>query len=41
MCDYRQDAGSVVAEQNDRKWLCSADRPTISDLACFPYVGGA
>jgi glutathione S-transferase len=22
----------------DRHWLC-ADRPTIADLACFPYVG--
>ena len=22
----------------DRRWLC-LDRPTIADIACFPYVG--
>jgi glutathione S-transferase len=26
------------AEQAGQRWLCSAERPTIADLACFPYV---
>jgi glutathione S-transferase len=26
------------AEQAGEKWLCGADRPSIADLACFPYV---
>jgi glutathione S-transferase len=26
------------AEQAQQRWLCSADHPTIADLACFPYV---
>jgi glutathione S-transferase len=26
------------AEQEGQKWLCSAEHPTIADLACFPYV---
>jgi glutathione S-transferase len=26
------------AEQEGHGWLCSNDRPTIADLACFPYV---
>ncbi|CAM5768138.1 Gst12 glutathione-S-transferase [Labrys miyagiensis] len=25
-------------EQEGRDWICSAPRPTIADIACFPYV---
>jgi glutathione S-transferase len=26
------------AEQEGQRWLCSAEHPTIADVACFPYV---
>jgi glutathione S-transferase len=26
------------AEQGGQPWLCSAEHPTIADLACFPYI---
>jgi glutathione S-transferase len=26
------------AEQEGERWLCSAEHPTIADIACFPYV---
>ena len=25
-------------EQEGRDWICSADHPTLADIACFPYV---
>lgn len=25
-------------EQLERDWLCSAQQPTVADIACFPYV---
>ena len=25
-------------EQEGREWLCAPDKPTIADIACFPYV---
>lgn len=27
-----------LREQDQKTWLCSADCPTIADIACFPYV---
>ena len=26
------------AEQEGQPWICSVERPTIADIACFPYV---
>lgn len=26
------------AEQSGQNWICPGDRPTIADIACFPYV---
>ena len=25
-------------EQEGRQWICAAGRPTIADIACFPYI---
>jgi glutathione S-transferase len=25
-------------EQEGREWICPASRPTIADIACFPYI---
>ncbi|OMQ34456.1 glutathione S-transferase [Ensifer sp. 1H6] len=25
-------------ERQGRQWICSASRPTIADIACFPYI---
>lgn len=25
-------------EQEGREWMCSADHPTVADIACFPYI---
>lgn len=25
-------------EQEGREWICSAPRPTVADIACFPYI---
>lgn len=26
------------AEKQGQNWICSGDKPTIADIACFPYV---
>lgn len=26
------------AEQDEQRWLCPGERPTVADIACFPYV---